>query len=320
MYCQKCGTQNDDVAKLCSKCGAQLNQSSANEAQTELTNDEAFKALIGDKNQDYYLNKFNKFEADGKTSATWHWPAFFVTFFWLLYRKMWPSAALYYMAPTIALIIIGIISAIFGAIFGFGTATLVFACVLFILFVLAEFLLAAMYADAVYYKHCKNQIARIHYRKTDKQKKLEELVDNGGTSSMVLVIGLLLAVIPTIGILAAIAIPAYQDYVVKAQVAQAYSLEKEAANAVSNYYRQHKIIPETLSEAGFTKPVPPQVGSLTIVDPVHGTIGLALMSGVTKIGERTLLLIPSLEDTGEITWTCRSNIDKRYSPPDCVAF
>ena len=47
MFCSKCGTQNDDSAKFCSKCGAQLNQSSDNEAQAELTNEEAFKALIG---------------------------------------------------------------------------------------------------------------------------------------------------------------------------------------------------------------------------------------------------------------------------------
>ena len=310
MFCSKCGTQNDDSAKFCSKCGAQLNQSSDNEAQDELTNEEAFKALIGGKNQDYYLNHFNKFEADGKTSATWHWPAFFVTFFWLLYRKMWLQAALYFFVPGIVFgFIVGILSLIVGE----------SAILLYIPYYLAIFILPAMYANAIYYKHCKNEITQISRYKLSADKTLDKYIQNGGISNAGILVPFVLA-IPMIGILAAIAIPAYQDYTIKARVAQSYYLEKEAANAVSDYYAQHQKIPETLVEAGFTKPLPPQVGSLTIVDRVHGTIGLAMKSGFTKIGDRTLLLIPSQEDSGEITWACRSNIDKRYLPPDCVAF
>ena len=133
---------------------------------------------------------------------------------------------------------------------------------------------------------------------------------------------LLLAVIPTIGILAAIChscIPRLLHH--QGTCCESLLLRKRGRKCSEQLlHAQHQKIPETLVKAGFTKPLPPQVGSLTIVDRVHGTIGLAMKSGVTKIGDRTLILIPSHEDSGEITWACRSNIDKRYSPPDCLAF
>ncbi len=37
-----------------------------------------------------YLRKFDKFEQrNGRDALTWHWPAFFFAFPWLLYRKMY---------------------------------------------------------------------------------------------------------------------------------------------------------------------------------------------------------------------------------------
>ena len=309
MYCPKCGTQNDDIATSCSKCSFSLSQINLT-VKTELTQEDQYQAIIGNKNQAYYLKHFEHFDADGKTSITWHWPAFFVTFFWLLYRKMWLQAALYFFVPGIVFgFIVGILSLIIGE----------SAILLYIPYYVAIFILPAMYANAIYYKHCKTEIAQISRYKLSADKTLEKHIQNGGTSIAGILVPFVIA-IPIIGILAAIAIPAYQDYVIKSYVAQAYSLEKEAASAVSNYYKHHQEIPKTLDAAGFTSPLPQQVGSLTIVDPVHGTIGLAMKRDVNKIGDRTLILIPSYEDSGEIIWECRSNIDKKYSPRDCVAF
>lgn len=56
-----------------------------------------FAAFIGGKAQKYLL-KFRKFSVDGidRFSATWHWPAFIVGFWWLLYRKMYLWAFIYF--------------------------------------------------------------------------------------------------------------------------------------------------------------------------------------------------------------------------------
>lgn len=67
------------------------------ESTTELTQEE-FSSFIG-KNAEKYIRKFRKFHVDGgdSFSVTWHWPAFFFGFWWLLYRKLyvWAFIALF---------------------------------------------------------------------------------------------------------------------------------------------------------------------------------------------------------------------------------
>lgn len=46
-----------------------------------------YEAAIG-KNIDYYLPIFEKFDRDGKTSASWNWAAFFWNLLWCFYRRM----------------------------------------------------------------------------------------------------------------------------------------------------------------------------------------------------------------------------------------
>ena len=56
------------------------------------TEEECYPFFIG-PNADKYIDKFRKFSAGkDKFQATWHWPAFFVPFFWFLYRKLYLHA------------------------------------------------------------------------------------------------------------------------------------------------------------------------------------------------------------------------------------
>jgi hypothetical protein len=70
-------------------------QSEDSQSQLTVTEDE-LAAFIGGKAQKYLL-KFRKFAVNGidRFSATWHWPAFLVGFWWLLYRKMYLWAFVY---------------------------------------------------------------------------------------------------------------------------------------------------------------------------------------------------------------------------------
>ena len=67
MYCSKCGTENDDSATVCKQCNYAL--SPLIESKTELTQEEMYQAVIGHKNQAYYLNHFSRFDKEGKVSA-----------------------------------------------------------------------------------------------------------------------------------------------------------------------------------------------------------------------------------------------------------
>ena len=61
------------------------------------------KAALGDKNTYYYLKCFKRFDEKG-VGATWNWSSFFVTFYWLLYRKMWLAALVFFLPIPLAII------------------------------------------------------------------------------------------------------------------------------------------------------------------------------------------------------------------------
>jgi hypothetical protein len=61
-----------------------------------------YEALVG-SNATYYLEKFGKFNVDGVETfqATWNWPAFLFTFWWMLYRKMYLWSLVTFVVLTI---------------------------------------------------------------------------------------------------------------------------------------------------------------------------------------------------------------------------
>ncbi|ENV6463513.1 pilin [Neisseria gonorrhoeae] len=60
----------------------------------------------------------------------------------------------------------------------------------------------------------------------------------------------LMIVIAIVGILAAVALPAYQDYTARAQVSEAILLAEGQKSAVTEYYLNHGIWPEDNDKAG----------------------------------------------------------------------
>src|SRR5690349_5563377 len=72
-----------------------------------------YELAVG-RNTDYYLPKFERFD-NGESKAGWHWPAFFFTSGWYLYRKMWLWGLLNLFFPFIAAMATGIMAALLGA-------------------------------------------------------------------------------------------------------------------------------------------------------------------------------------------------------------
>ncbi|HFA8094786.1 TPA: pilin, partial [Neisseria gonorrhoeae] len=60
----------------------------------------------------------------------------------------------------------------------------------------------------------------------------------------------LMIVIAIVGILAAVALPAYQDYTARAQVSEAILLAEGQKSAVAGYYLNHGKWPKNNDEAG----------------------------------------------------------------------
>lgn len=315
MFCSKCGSSNDDAANFCVKCGYALPlpgqgfAGSPAQADAAASDEEFYKAVIGPKNRDYYLQHFSKFDNDGKTGATWHWSAFLVTFYWLLYRKMWLNAVLYFFLPYAFFILIGIVGIVMGDAAGLPIV------LGYLAYLAGIFIYLPMYANAYYYKHCKKVIASVRASSHDTQRQLGELSGKGGTSSIVIILLLIFSFVAFIGILAAIAIPAYSDYTTKARTTQGVILGQAATQSVSGFYDQYRAIPPSLEAAGFAEPLPPAVSEARI-DSQTGTISITMAGGA--VGGKSLQFVPSLDAGDQIVWTCMSEeIEDRYLPQTC---
>jgi Tfp pilus assembly protein PilE len=271
--------------------------------------DELVRAFVGPKNQDYYMRHFSRFEGGGQTGMSWHWPAFFVMFYWLLYRKMWRNALIYFLLPYLVMIALGIVGAAAGesanTALGIG----------YLLYLVTIVFLPPLYANALYFNHCRTKIVQARASSTDLQRQIGQLSASGGTSGVVLVIIAVLVLISTIGILAAIAIPAYQDYTMRTRTYEALAFGKAAAESVAKYYGQHQVVPDTLADAGFAASRPLSVRAIG-VDSQNGAVVITLAAG--PIDGKELLLVPSTDASGRITWKCTSeDIPPKYLPAEC---
>lgn len=111
----------------------------------------------------------------------------------------------------------------------------------------------------------------------------------------------LMIVVAIIGILAAVALPAYQDYTVRANVSEGLSLAGGAKLAVSEYYASNDAFPTTNALAGIAdadKIKGNAVDSVTV-----GALGKIDIKYNGKAKSGTCTLTPTAQ-TGATTWAC----------------
>ena len=164
----------------------------------------------------------------------------------------------------------------------------------------------------------------------------------------------LMIVIAIIGTLASIAIPAYQDYIVRVKVSEGLSLAGSAKSAVSE-----NVVSGVPFSSGWVAPNPTRIVSKDplgvsrlatdsgiSIDNTNGVITITYTNKIPKSTSSpsnpvTLLLVPvdggaalslgNLIQGGMVNWECRSDspppstvlpalkgtIDPRYAPADC---
>ena len=130
----------------------------------------------------------------------------------------------------------------------------------------------------------------------------------------------LMIVIAIIGILAAIAIPAYQDYIARSQMTEALNLASGQKTAVAETYGQIGTWTGINSNTNGI-PVATDISGQYVnkVDVANGVITATMEAAdVSKgIQSGTLVLSPT-DATGSVTWSCTStDIDQKYLPKTC---
>ena len=118
----------------------------------------------------------------------------------------------------------------------------------------------------------------------------------------------LMIVVAIIGILAAIAIPAYQDYTVRSQVSEGLTLAAQAKTAVAESFSQTGTAPVNRLAAGMTATGTDTSGNyVTSVNVANGTITIAYGNRAnTAIANQTLKLIPYVSTDNSVIWKCSS--------------
>lgn len=120
----------------------------------------------------------------------------------------------------------------------------------------------------------------------------------------------LLILIYIVGVLAAVAIPAYQDYTVRAKVSTAVIGSQNARDALGSYYQSNQKVPESLDIVGIGSQLAD--GTQLSLDPKQMVLTVS-----TKQGE--LIFTPRVDAQGRVIWVCSNGegLKPTQLPPSC---
>jgi type IV pilus assembly protein PilA len=150
----------------------------------------------------------------------------------------------------------------------------------------------------------------------------------------------LMIVIAIIGILAAIAIPAYQNYTIRAQVTEGLSLSDPYKTAIAEFYQNNGTFPSGVSANGSATTIPmgvntvgKYVSAVTVVAGGNIEITYSGTQVNQKIKGDVLYIQPGTDLNGDVSWVCGlatapngvtlnqanagTNLSAQYLPSDC---
>ncbi|HEZ3257868.1 TPA: pilin [Neisseria meningitidis] len=129
----------------------------------------------------------------------------------------------------------------------------------------------------------------------------------------------LMIVIAIVGILAAVALPAYQDYTARAQVSEAILLAEGQKSAVTEYYLNHGEWPSDNSAAGVASSSTIKGKYVQSVTVANGVITAQMASsGVNNEIKGKKLSLWAKRQDGSVKWFCGQPVTRNAKAKDDV--
>jgi len=125
----------------------------------------------------------------------------------------------------------------------------------------------------------------------------------------------LMIVVAIIGILAAVALPAYQDYTTRAKISEVIAMAAPAKLAVAETSSSvGGLTGITATNHGYAFPgATKYVSGITIA----ATTGIVTATSTVPSATGDIVLTPTDVGSGQLKWACTTTIDKKYVPSEC---
>jgi type IV pilus assembly protein PilA len=127
----------------------------------------------------------------------------------------------------------------------------------------------------------------------------------------------LMIVVAIIGILAAVALPAYQDYTIRAKVSELVLAASGFKTTVSEFAQTNN----TLTSSGQGLTLSPFTGKVVTGSNVTANGVITVLGSSTSVGTAvTIILTPSLAADGKVSWTCGTGATTttfKFVPAEC---
>ena len=127
----------------------------------------------------------------------------------------------------------------------------------------------------------------------------------------------LMIVVAIIGILAAIAIPAYQDYATRSKVSEVVVMTEPAKLAVaetSSSLGSLSLVEVPVGNSGYVFPGATKYVSGIAITPITGVV---TATSIVPGAAGTIILTPTDVGSGQLKWACTTTINVKYVPAEC---
>lgn len=134
----------------------------------------------------------------------------------------------------------------------------------------------------------------------------------------------LMIVVAIVGILAALALPAYQDYTVRSKVSELAARGAEAKTSVAEFYSSKGYVPAVAASAGFNTGAAGVTRKVTCGSGAGGCLSIeitgATLGGSWTPGSDGIILSGTTQGyNGQVVWKCKrlGNTQNKYLPGSC---